>query len=73
MLARCERSFEACHRRWLSPHAFGNLCLSQAGGMPGFQQQVEEYTFLSFDAFDFLSDAGSAHELGNNLIMSSHV
>ena len=73
MLACCERSLEACHRRWLGSHAFGNLCLGQAGGMPSFQQQVEKYPFLSFNAFDFLSNTGSAHELGNNLIMSSHI
>ena len=73
MLACCERSFEARYRRWLSSHAFGNLCLSQTSSMPSFQKQVEKYAFLALNALHFLSNTRSAHELGNNLIMSSHV
>ena len=73
MLACCERSFEAGYRRWLSSHAFGNLCLSEAGSVPSFQQQVEKYTLVALDAFDFLADPRPAHQLGDNLIMSSHV
>ena len=73
MLACCERSFEARYRRWLCSHAFGDLCLSKAGSMPSFQQQVEKYTLLTLNAFDFLPDTRPAHELSDNLIMSSHV
>jgi hypothetical protein len=73
MFACREGAFEARHRRRLRSHALSNLCLSQAGSMPSFQQQVEKHTLAALNAFDFLADAGPAHELGDNLIMSSHV
>ena len=73
MLACCERSLETCYRRSLSSHAFSDLGLSQTSSMPSFQKQVEKYTFLALDALYFLSNTRSAHELGNNLIMSLHV
>lgn len=73
MFARRECPFETCNRRRLGSHEFGNLRLSQAGVMPGFQHQVEKGAFLALDACNFLAHARSTHQLGNDLIMGSHV
>ncbi len=73
MLAGCERTLEACHRRRLRSHAFGNLCLGKPGAMPGPKQQVEERAFVALDACNFFPNARPTHELGDYLIMGSHV
>ena len=72
MLAGGKRSFEARDGWRLRSHEFGDLCLCQTSVVPGFQQQVEKRSFFVFDPFNFLADTGSAHELGDELIMSSH-
>ena len=41
--------------------------------MPGAKQQVDERAFIALDAFNFFPNARPTHELGDYLIMGSHV
>jgi hypothetical protein len=72
MLSGCESALKPGNRRRLSTHAFGNLGLCEAGFVPRLQEKIKERTFFSLDTLDFLSDTRPAHELGHELVMSSH-
>ena len=73
MLAGCKRPFKARDGRRLRSHALRNLSLGQSSVASGFQQQVKKCTFLALNALNFPPDTRPTHQLGNYLIMSSHV
>jgi len=72
MLPGGQRAFQTGNRRGLRSHALGDLCLRKPGFMARLQQDIQERAFFTFDAFDFLADARTTHQLGNDLFMSSH-
>jgi hypothetical protein len=47
----------------LRSHAFRNLCLSKPRIVPRLQKLIEKFTFLAFDALDFLPHAGPTEQL----------
>ena len=68
-----KRTLQACNGGRLCSHAFRDLSLCKPGVVPCLQKLVEEFTFLAFDALDFLPHAGTTKQLRNDLIMSSHL
>jgi hypothetical protein len=40
--------------------------------VPRLQEKIKERTLFSLKALDFLADTGPAHEVGHELVMSSH-
>jgi hypothetical protein len=72
MLSRGKSSFKARYGRGLCSHPRRNLSLGKSSGVPRFEQQIEQNAFVTLNAFDLLSYARAPHQLGDNLIMSSH-
>ena len=57
----------------LCSHALRDLGLGKTRVVPCLQKLVKEFTFLAFNALDFLPYAWPTEKLRNNFIMSSHL
>lgn len=68
-----QRSLQARYGRRLRAHALCNLSLGEPSVMPCLQKLIKEFAFFTLNAVDFPPYARATEQLGNHLIMSSHV
>jgi len=73
VLSGSQRAFKAGDSRRLSAREFCDLRLRQTCFVPGLEKEIKQSGFFSLDTFDLLPNTRTAHQLLDDLLMSSHV